>query len=125
MSADLNRITLVGRLTRTPELRHRPTGDPVLCLRLAVSSRSRGQDGEWSDRGNFFDVSLFGARANALAELLDKGERVGVDGRLSWREWHDEAGTRQERVEVVASDLFLLGSKRGPGSADRVEAAAA
>lgn len=112
MSADLNRITLVGRLTRPPELRHRPTGEPVLSLRLAVSSRSRGQDGEWTDRGNFFDVAVFGARATALSGLLDKGERVGVDGRLSWREWHDDAGKRQERVEVVAQEVFLLG--QGP-----------
>lgn len=118
MSADLNRITLVGRLTRPPELRHRPTGDPVLSLRLAVSSRSRDHGGEWSDRGNFFDVSLFGARAAALAELLDKGERVGVDGRLSWREWHDDSGKRQERVEVVAQEMFLLGQgPRRDGSA--------
>lgn len=110
MSADLNRITLVGRLTRPPELRHRPTGDPVLSLRIAVSSRSRDQDGEWADRGNFFDVAVFGARATALSELLEKGERVGVDGRLSWREWHDDSGKRQERVEIVAHEMFLLGT---------------
>lgn len=125
MGADLNRITLVGRLTRAPELRQRPTGEPILSLRLAVSSRTRGDDGEWSDRGNFFDVSLFGPRANALADLLDKGERVGIDGRLTWREWHDEAGKRQERVEVVASDLFLLGSGQPGGGAPPLEPIAA
>ncbi len=124
MSADLNRITLVGNLTREPELRHRPTGDPVLSLRLAVSSRSR-EEGVWSERGNFFDVSLFGPRATVLADLLQKGERVGVDGRLSWREWHDDAGKRQERVEVVASDIFLLGSGRRTADAPPKEPMAA
>lgn len=112
MAADLNRVTLVGRLTRDPEVRRTPGGDPVCSLRLAVSSRARGDDGAWADRGNFFDVTVFGRQAEALGAHLAKGRRVGVDGRLAWREWQARDGTRRQGVEVIASDVVFLDGRR-------------
>ncbi len=108
MSADLNSVAVVGRLTRDPEMRSRPSGDPVLSLRLAVNSRQRDDDGEWTDRGNFFDVAVFGRRAEALSAHLSKGARIGVDGRLSWREWAARDGTKRQTVEIIAADVVLL-----------------
>ncbi|MBJ7455355.1 MAG: single-stranded DNA-binding protein, partial [Thermoleophilia bacterium] len=114
MPADLNRVTLVGRLTRDPELRHSGGGDAICSMRLAVSSRSRDETGNWGDRSNYFDVTVFGRQAETASTYLAKGRRIGVDGRLSWREWQAQDGTKRQSVEVIANDIFFLDS-RGEG----------
>ena len=96
MPADLNRVTLVGRLTRDPELRHSGGGDAICSMRLAVSSRSRDETGNWGDRSNYFDVTVFGRQAETASTYLAKGRRIGVDGRLSWREWQAQDGTKRQ-----------------------------
>ena len=120
MPADLNRVTLVGRLTRDPELRHTGGGDPICSIRLAVSSRSRDETGHWGDRSNYFDVTVFGRQAETASTYLAKGRRIGVDGRLSWREWQAQDGTKRQTVEVIANDVFFLDSR---GEAARAAAA--
>jgi len=119
--ADLNRVTLVGRLTRDPELRHTAGGDPICSIRLAVSSRARDETGNWGDRSNYFDVTVFGRQAETASTYLAKGRRIGVDGRLSWREWQAQDGTKRQSVEVIANDLFFLDSRGegGGGGGDR------
>jgi single-strand DNA-binding protein len=127
MPADLNRVTLVGRLTRDPELRHTAGGQSVCSIRLAVSSRGRDESGNWSDRANYFDVTVFGRTAETASNYLSKGRRIGVDGRLSWREWEAQDGGKRQSVEVVANDIFFLdsrgdggeGGSSGGGGADR------
>ena len=114
MPADLNRVTLVGRLTRDPELRHTGGGDPICSIRLACSSRGRGDDGQWTDKPNYFDVTVFGRQAETASTYLAKGRRIGVDGRLSWREWQAQDGSKRQSVEVIANDVFFLDS-RGDG----------
>lgn len=114
--ADLNRVTLIGRLTRDPELRHTASGDAVCSLRIAVNARARDENGNWGDRPNFFDVVIFGRQAENASTYLSKGRRVGVDGRLQWREWQAQDGTRRQTVEIVASDLTYLDSRDGGGS---------
>jgi single-strand DNA-binding protein len=116
--ADLNRVTLVGRLTRDPELRHTAGGDPVCSIRLAVSSRARDESGNWGDRSNYFDVTVFGRQAETASTYLAKGRRIGVDGRLSWREWQAQDGSRRQSVEVIANDLFFLDSRGEGGGGD-------
>lgn len=112
MAADINRVVLVGRLTRDPELRHTAAGDPVATLRLAFSSRTREGDGRWADRSNYIDITLFGARAELAERHLSKGRRVGIDGRLSWSEWEASDGGRRQGIEVVAGDIFFLDPPR-------------
>ena len=111
MPADLNRVTLVGRLTRDPELRHTAGGDAVCTIRLAVSSRARDESGGWGDKSNYFDVTVFGRQAETASTYLSKGRRIGVDGRLSWREWQAQDGSRRQSVEVIANDVFFLDSR--------------
>jgi single-strand DNA-binding protein len=115
MPADLNRVTLVGRLTRDPELRHTAGGQSVCSIRLAVSSRGRDESGNWSDRANYFDVTVFGRQAETASQYLSKGRRIGVDGRLSWREWEAQDGGKRQSVEVVANDIFFLDSRGDAG----------
>lgn len=118
MPADLNRVTLVGRLTRDPELRHTAGGDAICSIRLAVSSRARSEDGSWGDKSNYFDVTVFGRQADTAVQYLTKGRRIGVDGRLSWREWQAQDGSKRQSVEVIANDLFFLDSRGDGGGSE-------
>ncbi|MGE0027246.1 MAG: single-stranded DNA-binding protein [Dehalococcoidia bacterium] len=111
MPADLNTVGLVGRLTRDPELRYTQAGEAVCGLRLAVSTRTRADAG-WEDRPNFFDVAVWGKGGEAAAEHLTKGRRVGVAGRLVWREWTTEDGSRREAVQIVAASIQYLDAPR-------------
>src|SRR5919205_1863595 len=114
MAGDINRVTLVGRLTRDPELRHLPSGSPVLQLGLAVNGRQKDEGGNWTDKPNFFDVKVFGNQAEMLATHLTKGRRVGIDGRLDWSSWEAQDGSKRSKVEVVAFQVQFLDS-RGDG----------
>lgn len=107
--SDINRVTLVGRLTQDCELRALPVGTSVCNLRLASNSRHRdGASGDWSERAGFYDVSIFGPRVDALATYLLKGRRVGIDGRLRWREWDADDGRKRQAVSIVADTLQFL-----------------
>jgi single-strand DNA-binding protein len=112
MAGDINRVTLVGRLTRDPELRHLPSGTPVLQLGLAVNGRQKDEAGNWTDKPNFFDVKVFGNQAEMLSMHLAKGRRVGVDGRLDWSSWEAQDGSgKRSKVEVVANTVQFLDSR--------------
>jgi single-strand DNA-binding protein len=104
---DINRVVVVGRLTRDPELRALPSGGSVCALRLACNASRREADGEYSERPNFFDVSVFGAGGERVSEFMHKGSRVAVDGRLEWREWETD-GQRRQAVSIVADRVMFL-----------------
>ncbi|HEY7346559.1 MAG TPA: single-stranded DNA-binding protein [Gaiella sp.] len=111
MAGDINRVTLVGRLTRDPELQHLPSGTPVLRLGLAVNGRMQDGAGQWVDKPNFFDVKVFGNQAEFLGQHLAKGRRVGVDGRLDWSSWEAQDGSKRSKVEVIAQSVQFLDSR--------------
>ncbi len=115
MAGDINRVTLVGRLTRDPELRHLPSGSPVLQLGLAVNGRQKDDAGNWTDKPNFFDVKVFGNQAEMLSQHLAKGRRVGIDGRLDWSSWEAQDGSKRSKVEVVAFQVQFLDSRGESG----------
>ena len=115
MAANINRVVLVGNLTRDPELRHTPSGTAVCGLRIAVNSRRKDPaTGEWGEKPNYFDVSVWGNQGESCAQYLSKGRPVAVDGRLDWREWEAQDGTKRQAVEVIADSVQFLGS-RGDG----------
>ena len=113
MAGDINRVTLVGRLTRDPELRHLPSGTPVLEMGVAVNGRMQDDAGNWVDKPNFFDVKVYGNQAEMLSQHLAKGRRIGIDGRLDWRSWEAQDGTKRSRVDVVARDRAV--PRQSPG----------
>lgn len=115
MAGDINRVTLVGRLTRDPELKHLPSGTPVLEMGLAVNGRKQDQGGQWVDKPNFFDVKVFGNQAEMLAQHLAKGRRIGVDGRLDWSSWESQDGGKRSKVEVIAQSVQFLDSRGDSG----------
>jgi single-strand DNA-binding protein len=109
--ANINRVVLVGNLTKDPELRHTPGGTPVCSLRIAVNSRRRDESGNWVDKPNYFDVSVFGNQAESAAQYLSKGRPVGIDGRLDWREWDAQDGSKRQAVQIIAESVQFLGSR--------------
>ena len=111
MAGDINRVTLVGRLTRDPELKHLPSGSAVLELGLAVNGRKQDASGQWVDKPNFFDVKVFGNQAEMLSQHLAKGRRIGVDGRLDWSSWESQDGGKRSKVEVIAQSVQFLDSR--------------
>jgi len=113
--ANINRVVLVGNLTKDPELR--PTSGSSLCkLRIAVNTRRKDETGQWVDKPNYFDVTVWGNQAESCAQYLSKGRPVAIDGRLEWREWDatDGSGKRQA-VEIVAENVQFLGSRDSAG----------
>ena len=124
--ANINRVVLVGNLTRDPELRHTPSGTPVCKLRVAVNTRQKDQaTGQWGDKPNYFDVTVWGNQAESCSQYLSKGRPVGVDGRLDWREWEAQDGTKRQAVEIIADNVQFLGSREGGGEQQYVPAGAA
>jgi single-strand DNA-binding protein len=115
MAANINRVVLVGNLTKDPELRHTPSGTAVCSLRLAVNTRRKdGATGEWTEKPNYFDITVWGNQGESCAQYLSKGRPVAVDGRLEWREWDAQDGTKRQAVEIIADSVQFLGS-RGDG----------
>jgi single-strand DNA-binding protein len=110
--ANINRVVLVGNLTKDPELRHTPSGTAVCKLRLAVNTRQKDSStGEWGDKPNYFDVTVWGNQGESCAQYLSKGRPVGVDGRLDWREWEAQDGSKRQAVEIIANSVQFLGSR--------------
>ena len=112
--ANINRVVLVGNLTRDPELRHTPSGMAVCSLRLAVNTRRKdGATGEWTEKPNYFDITVCGNQGENCAQYLSKGRPVGVDGRLEWREWEAQDGSKRQAVDIIADSVQFLGSRDG------------
>jgi len=123
--ANINRVVLVGNLTRDPELRHTPSGTAVCKLRLAVNTRQKDAQGNWGDKPNYFDVTVWGNQGESCAQFLAKGRPVAVDGRLDWREWDAQDGTKRQAIEIIADSVQFLGSREGgAGEAQFVPAGA-
>ncbi|CAB4943084.1 unannotated protein [freshwater metagenome] len=109
----INSVTIVGNLTRDPELRGLPSGGSVCSLRVAVNERRKDASGQWTDAPNFFNVTIFGNSADNAAKFLSKGRQVAVDGRLRWREYQDRDGNKREAIEIVAQDVQFIGGREG------------
>jgi single-strand DNA-binding protein len=116
-ASNINRVTITGNLTRDPELRSLPSGTSVCKMRVAVNSRRKdGASGEWVDKPNYFDVTVWGAQGENCANYLSKGRPVAVDGRLDWREWEAQDGSKRQAVEIIADTVQFLGSREGAGN---------
>ncbi len=111
-ASNVNVVVITGNLTRDPELRHTGGGTAVCKLRVAVNSRRKdGQSGEWVDKPNYFDVTVWGAQGENCAQYLSKGRPVAIEGRLDWREWETQEGGKRQAVEIIANSVQFLGSR--------------
>jgi single-strand DNA-binding protein len=118
MARNINRVIVVGNLTRDPELRHTPSGMAVCSLRIAVNTTRKDESGQWVDKPNYFDVTVWGQQGENCAQYLSKGRPVAIDGRLEWREWEAQDGSKRQAVDIVADNVqFLGGRQEGEGAA--------
>lgn len=108
LPSDVNTVVLIGRLTRDPELRSTPGGLSICKLGLAVNERFKsGGSGEWEERANFFDITVFGAQADSCAKYLGKGRAIAIQGRLRFEQWEKD-GQKRSKVGVVANSVQFL-----------------
>ncbi len=109
-SFNINRVVLVGNLTKDPELRSLPSGSSVCNFRVGCNSTRRDAEGDFQEKPNFFDVSVFGERAENVSRYTRKGRRVAIDGRLDWREWETSDGQKRQTVSIIADTVMFLDS---------------
>jgi single-strand DNA-binding protein len=112
--ADLNHVTLIGRLTRDAELKYTPGGLAISSFSIAVNRRRKSGD-QWIDEVSYFDINLYGKSAESLKQYLTKGKQVAVDGELRQDRWEKD-GQNHSRIVIVANNVQLLGGNTGSGN---------
>lgn len=117
MARSLNQVTLMGNLTRDPELRQTPTGQNVTSFSLALNRSYKDASGEWQEATDYIDIVCWGPLAERVAQYLSKGRRCLVQGRLQSRSWEQD-GAKRSKVEVLANDVTFLDSRGGGDGGD-------
>jgi len=118
-SFEINSVALSGGLTRDPELRWTSAGTSVCKLRIANTTRRKDSVGEWVDKPNYFDVSVWRGLGEWIAQNLRKGDRVVVSGRIEWREWDDKDGNNRQSYDVIAESVVSIPKDGSGGESDR------
>ena len=119
--ASLNKVLLIGNLTKDPELRYTPNGVAVANLRLAVNRKYKDKSGEWKDDVCFVTVTAWDKQAEVCNQYLQKGRPVFIEGRLQSRSWETNDGQKRNTIDVRAERIQFLGSG---GKAQSAEAMA-
>ena len=112
---NINRVIITGNLTTDPDLRSTPSGTAVCSLRVACNTRRKDGE-EWVDKPNYFNVTVWGGQGENVARYLSKGRPVAIDGRLEWREWEAQDGSKRQAVDIIADSVQFLGSGNGNGA---------
>ena len=103
----INRVTISGNLGTEPDLRATSGGMAVLSFQVAVNDRVKQQDGTWTDRPNWVSCTMFGTRAEKLAQYLHKGSKVVIEGKLRYSQWEKD-GQKRSKLEVIAEELEFM-----------------
>lgn len=111
MARGIAHVTLVGNLTRDPELKQLPSGTSLCKLGVAVNSSIKDSSGQWVEKANFFDVTVWGQQGENCARYLVKGRQVAVDGRLNYDAWEAQDGSKRSRVDIIADTVMFLGGQ--------------
>lgn len=114
---NVNKVFLMGNLTRDPELRYTPSGTAVCEFGLAVNRRYKTQDGEQHDDTCFVTVNMWGRRGTVVSEYFKKGSQIFVEGRLNYDSWETPDGKRS-KLTVVAENFEFVGPRQGPAAED-------
>jgi single-strand DNA-binding protein len=115
MAADINKVVLVGRLTRDAEQSYTQSGFALLKFSIAVN-RNRKQGDQWVEEASFFDVTVFGRQGEAIANYMTKGKQVAVEGQLRQDRWEAQDGSKRSKVTIDANNIQLLGGRDGGSS---------
>ncbi len=111
----LNKVMIIGRLGRDPEMRYTPSGRPVTSFSVATTRTWMSAEGERREETEWFNVVAWAQLAEICKQHLVKGSQVYVEGRLQTRSWEDPDGKKHYRTELVANEMILLGDRRSPG----------
>jgi single-strand DNA-binding protein len=114
MARSFNQVTLMGNLTRDPEVRQIPSGQSVCSFSLALNRSFKDKEGNWQEATDFVDVVAWGPLGERVAQYVTKGRPVLVSGRLQSRQWEQD-GQKRNKLEVVANDVTFLGGREGGG----------
>ncbi len=112
MSRGLNKVMIIGRLGREPEMRYTPSGRPVTTFSVATSRSWNTSDGERRSETEWFNVVAWGSLAEICKEYLTKGQQVYIEGRLQSRHWDDDKGNKHTSIEIVANEMIMIGERR-------------
>lgn len=123
MAKSLNRVQLIGNLTRDPELRYTPNGTAVCSFGMATNRNWTTDAGEKKDEAEFHNIVAWNKLAELCSQFLTKGGKVFVEGRLATRTWQGQDGQQRNKTEIVISDMILLGGKKPVGTEDSEEKA--
>src|SRR3990172_10911696 len=115
MARSLNKVQLIGNLTRDPELRYTPVGSAVCSFSIATNRNWTTDTGEKKDEVEFHRIVAWNKLAELCSQFLTKGRKVFVEGRLTTRSWTAQDGTQKQTTEIVISDMILLDSRRTEG----------
>ncbi len=115
MRRGLNKVMIIGRLGRDPDLRYTPSGQAVATFPVATTRYWNTAAGERRSETEWFNVVAWGSLAEICKQFLTKGEQVYIEGRLKTRRWEDANGQRRYSVEIVASEMIILGNRRRLG----------
>lgn len=113
--ASLNKVMLIGNAGKDAELRYTANGFATANFSLAVNNRRRGQNGEWEDQTEWFNIVLLGDTAEKVSQYVTKGKPLYIEGRLQTRSWDNDQGVKQYRTEVIVNTLQLLGGRDDQG----------
>lgn len=108
MARSINKAIVIGNLTRDPEMRYTPDGQPVTTFGVATNRRWTSKDGERKEDAEFHNLVAWGKLAEICSQLLKKGRRVYVEGRLQTRSWEGKDGVNRSRTEIVVRDMVAL-----------------
>lgn len=107
----INNVSIVGNLTRDPEIRITQSGTPVLSFGIAVNDSRKNASGQFEDVPNFFECSTFGNRATALSDILTKGMKVAITGKLHYSSWEKD-GKKHSKVDIIAREIELMQNRK-------------
>lgn len=120
---NLNRVLLMGNLTRDPELRYLPSNMPVVNLGIATNRRWRNQQGEQQEETTFVDCEAFGRTAEVINQYLRKGRPLFVEGRLRLDQWQDREGQNRSKLKVIVENFEFVDSRNSPDESPRPQGA--
>lgn len=107
----INQVSITGNLTREPELRATQSGTAVLSFGIAVNDRRKNSSGQWEDVPNFFECVTFGNRATGLSDILAKGMKVAIAGKLHYSSWEKD-GQKHSKVDIIANEVELMQNRK-------------
>ncbi|HWA51692.1 MAG TPA: single-stranded DNA-binding protein [Patescibacteria group bacterium] len=118
MARSLNKVLLIGNLTRDPELRYTPQGTAVVTFSIATNRQWKTESGEMKDQAEFHRVVAWDKLAEICGKMLKKGTRCYVEGRLQTRSWQAQDGAQKQTTEIVISDMIVLDNKSSNTTSD-------